>query len=167
MSSPLLSKPSDGETLYVYLVVFDGAISATLVREDAGVQKPVYYISKALLNSESKYQKLEKLAFALLITSRKLKHYFQSFPITVLTEYSLKSILRNLQATGRISKWATELGAYHIQYEPCTSIKGQVMADFVVEFTLNNSVLTLTSSTPDMWTFYVDGASNSKRAGLE
>jgi len=103
-SPPLLSKPKKDETLYVYLAVSNGAVSAALIREDEGVQKPVYYVSKALLDAETRYQKLEKLALALIVTSRKLKHYFQSFPITVLTEYPLGTILKGTQATGRLSK---------------------------------------------------------------
>ena len=100
--------------MFVYLAVSNGAVSATLIREDEGVQKPVYYISKALLDTKTRYQKLEKLVLTLIVTSRKLKHYFQSFPITVLTEYPLGIILKSPKATRRISKWATELGAYHI-----------------------------------------------------
>ena len=74
----------------------------------------MYYVSKALLDAETQNKKLEKLVLALIVTLRKLKHYFQSFPITVLTEYPLATILKSPQATRRISKWATELGAYHI-----------------------------------------------------
>ena len=49
-SPPLLSKPTKDETLFVYLAVSSGAVSAALVREDEGVQKPVYYVSKSLLD---------------------------------------------------------------------------------------------------------------------
>jgi len=74
---------------------------------------------------QTRYQRLKKLVIALFIISRKLKHYFQSFLITVLTE----------QATGRISKWATELRSYGLRYKPKTAIKSQVLADFIVDFT--------------------------------
>ena len=53
---------------------------------------------------QTRYQKLEKLVLALLIILRKLKQYFQTFPITVLTKHPLRSIMKNLKATGRISK---------------------------------------------------------------
>jgi len=94
-SPPLLSKPSKDETLFVYLAVSNSVVSAALVREDSGVLKPVYYVSKSLLDVETRYQKLEKLVLALIVTSRKLKHYFQSFPIMVLTEYPLGIILKS------------------------------------------------------------------------
>ena len=68
-------------------------------------------------------QKLEKLVLALFIISRKLKHYFQPFPITVLTEHPLRSIMKNPEATGRISKWTSELRSYELRYKPRTAIK--------------------------------------------
>ena len=61
-------------------------MSEALVREDEGIHKPVYYASYSMNSSQTRYQKLEKLVLALFIISRKLKHYFQTFPITVLNE---------------------------------------------------------------------------------
>ena len=63
------------------------------------------------------------MVIALFIISRKLKHYFQIFPITVLTEQPLKTIVENLEATGRISKRSSEFKSYGLKYEPRTSIK--------------------------------------------
>ena len=51
-----------------------------------------------------------------------------------LTQFPLKSILRSVDYTGRIAKWVTILGAFDIKYMPCTSVKGQVLADLVAEF---------------------------------
>jgi len=72
---------------------------------------------------------------ALFIISRKLKHYFQTFPITVLTEHPLRSIMENPEAIRRISKWASELRSYGLRYESRTTIKDQVLADFIADFT--------------------------------
>jgi hypothetical protein len=85
--------------------------------------------------SESKahYQPVQKLLYAVLITSQKLRHYFQEYSISVVTDYSLGDILRNQDATGRISKWAVELGALNIDLKPHTTIKSQAVVDFVAE----------------------------------
>jgi hypothetical protein len=71
-SPPLLSRAIPGETLYLYLVVSLTIVSATLIQEEDGVQKPVYFISQALHGAEERYVQMEKLAFALVIASRKL-----------------------------------------------------------------------------------------------
>ena len=94
-SAPLLSKPLDGETLFIYLAIFKHSVSAVLVHEDEGKQSPIYYVSKALLDAETRYNQLEKLALALIIAARKLRPYFQSHPITVLTSFPLKNILHS------------------------------------------------------------------------
>jgi len=82
----MLSKANDGETLFLYLVVSSHALSAALVREDARIQRPIYYIGKRFTGEEKNYPKLEKLAYCLLIASKKLRPYFQAHPIRVLTD---------------------------------------------------------------------------------
>jgi hypothetical protein len=69
-----------------------------------------------------------------LITTRKLRHYFQENSISVVTDYPLGDILRNQDATGRISKWAVELGALNIDFKPRTAIKSQALVDFMAEW---------------------------------
>ena len=91
---PLLSKPINGEKLYLYLVISKEAISATLFREKEKVQWSVYYVSKRLLDTETKYPELEKLVLALVITSRKLRLYFHTHSIEVLTNYPLRQVLQ-------------------------------------------------------------------------
>ena len=74
----------------MYLVVSPTAVSAVLVKEEDKVQKPMYYISKVLIEAETRYLKIKKLDYALMITARKLHHYFQAHPIVVFTDQPLK-----------------------------------------------------------------------------
>ena len=77
LSSPLiLSKPKKEEVLYAYLLVTDYAVSLVLVRNENGVQRPVYYVSKSLKEAETCYLPLEKAVLAIMHTTRKLPHYF-------------------------------------------------------------------------------------------
>ena len=85
--SPLLSKPVEGEPLYLYLAVTKYAILEALIREENKVQWPVYYVSKRLVDAETRYSKTEKLALAFVIAMRKLRLYFHSHLIRVLTNY--------------------------------------------------------------------------------
>ena len=105
-----------------------------LIWVDSGIQQPVYYVSKSLNEAEVHYLPLEKAILAVVHATRKLPHYFQAHIVVVLTQLLLKSILRSADYTGRVSKWDTILGAFDIKYMLHTSIKGQVLADLVVEF---------------------------------
>jgi hypothetical protein len=109
MNPPLLSRPVEGEILYLYLAVSTSAVSSALVQEDAGIQKPVYFTSKALRGAEERYPRIEKLAFALVISTRKLRPYFQAHAVRVLTEYPLKKVLQKIDLSGRLVNWALEL----------------------------------------------------------
>ena len=88
-----------------------------------------------MVDAESRYLPLEKLALALVHATRELPHYFQAHIMYVLTEYPLWSLLKRSDFTGRIAKWGTRLGLFDIRYKPRNSVKGQVLADFITEFT--------------------------------
>ncbi|KAI5338915.1 hypothetical protein L3X38_018187 [Prunus dulcis] len=180
-SPPLLSKPVPGEDLFVYLAVSDSAISSALIREELGAQHPIFYTSKALIDAETRYPKLEKLILALVVSARKLRPYYQAHRVIVMTDFPLRSILHSPDASQRLMKWAIELSQYDLLYRPKTAIKAQALADFVAEFTPSaekeklvnqkkeSSKADGTSAEPsqpgDMWQLRVDGASNQKGAG--
>jgi hypothetical protein len=75
-----------------------------------------------------------KITYTLLITSRKLSHYFQAHQIEVHTSSTLDEILNNWEVTGKIAKWVIELSMYDIIYKPRTTIKSQALSDLVVEW---------------------------------
>ena len=85
--------------------------------------------------AEMRYLPLEKAILAIVLGTRKLPHYFQVHIMVVLTQLPLKTILQSADYTRRIAKWGTILGAFDIKYMPHTSVKGQVLADLVAEFT--------------------------------
>ncbi|XP_077230952.1 uncharacterized protein LOC143864018 [Tasmannia lanceolata] len=104
-----------------------------LIREEHSQQKPVYYVSKVLHDAETRYQRVEKLAYALVMAARKLKPYFQAHTIKVLTNQPLRQVLHKPDTSGRLVKWAVELSEFDIRYMPRPAIKAQVLADFVAE----------------------------------
>jgi len=89
-------------------------VNGALVRKEEGIQKPVYYASHSMNSPRTRYQRLKKLVLALFVISRKLKHYFQTFLIIVLTEHPLRTVMKNSKASERISKWASELRSYRL-----------------------------------------------------
>ena len=90
---PLFAKPKDGEKLIIYLGVSQHVLSVVLIRGEDGVQYPVYYVSKSLVDAKTRYMPMEKLAYSLVMTSRKLLPYFQTHQIEVLTKYLSRQIL--------------------------------------------------------------------------
>jgi ribonuclease HI len=164
LTSPhLLSRTVPGEVLYLYLADSPTAISASLIREDDGMQKPVYFMSKALHEAEERYPQIEKLAFTLIMASRKLRPYFQAHTIRILTEYPLRKVMQKLDLSGRLANWAIELGQFDLEFVPRNAIKGQALVDFLVEFTNLQEV-----EEPEIewkWVIYVDGSLTRKDGG--
>jgi hypothetical protein len=78
------------------------AVNSALVREDSGIQKPVYFSSKAFHGAEERYPQIEKLAFAFIVSARRLRPYFQAHAIRVLTKYPMKKILQKPDLFGRL-----------------------------------------------------------------
>jgi hypothetical protein len=163
MNSQLLSRPVEGEIRYLYLAVSTPAVSSALVREEAGVQRPVYFISKALRGVEERYPRIEKLAFALVISARKLRPYFQAHAIRVLTEYPIKNVLQKPDFSGRLVNWSVELGQFDIEFHLRTAIRGQVLADFFLEFC--NIPESQDHVQVPTWVIYVDGSSQGQGNG--
>ena len=128
-SPPILTAPTEGENLLLYITATTHVVSTAIVveRPQEGhaypVQRPVYYINEVLSNSNVCYPTVQKLLYAILMTSRKLRHYFEAYQVSVVIEFPLADILHNSEATGRISKWASKLGALHLDFKPRTAIK--------------------------------------------
>ena len=132
---PLLSPSKERENLYLYLAVSTTTVSVALIREEAKKQLPVYYVSQAFQGAESKYPKIEKIAFALIVASRKLRQYFQANPILVITDQPIKNSMNRPKAARRMVQWVIELSQFDIEYLPRTAIKAQALADFIAKFT--------------------------------
>jgi hypothetical protein len=168
-SSLVLTPPKTHEDMMLYIAATSMVVSATIIveREEEGrmykIQQPVYYISEVLSDSKIQYPHVQKLLYALLITFRKLRHYFESHKITVVTDFSLGDILHNRDAARCISKWTVELGALNVDFTLQKVIKSQALADFVAKWT------EIQQPMPDVilddWKVYFDGSLKLGGAG--
>jgi hypothetical protein len=140
-SAPILTPPQDSESLYLYVAATTQVVSAIIVveRTEEGhalpVQRPVYYISEVLSETKARYPQVQKLLYAVVLTRRKLRHYFEDHPVTVVSSFPLGEIIRNPDAAGRIAKWSVELMGEMLAYAPRKAIKSQILANFVAAWT--------------------------------
>ena len=160
--APLLSPSVVGEELYLYLAITLYVVSSALIREEDKVQRPVYYTSKALRGAEGRYPQMEKLAFTLITASRKLRHYFQTHVINVMTDHPLKKVMNRLEAAGRLIQWVVELSKFDLKYQPRHAIKAQALVDFIVEFTPSHDE----TEDSERWVIHVDGSSTKHAGGI-
>jgi hypothetical protein len=119
------------------------------------VQRPIYFIGEVLADSKTCYPQIQKLLYAVLITRRKLRHYFESHPVMVVLAFPLGEVIQNRDATGRIAKWVLELMG-GITYTPWTTIKSQALVDFITEWTEIQTPLAVVDH--EYWKMYFDGS---------
>jgi hypothetical protein len=154
--------------LLLYVAASHAAVSAPLVQEKQDGQEkkqvPVYFVSEVLSPSKRNYTELEKVLYVVLMASRKLRHYFQSYHIIVPSSQPLKDIIRNREATGRVGKWATELNEFTIDYVHRSSIQSQVLADLIVDWTPGAQDEERTKDNK-AWTVFCDGSWGTFNAG--
>jgi hypothetical protein len=157
----ILSPPSPSEQLLLYVATSKATVSAALVREveaeKGKLQCPVYFVSEALSGSKLLYSELEKIAYAVIMATRKLRHYFEAHKVTMLIDQPLNDLFINKEASTRIAKWATELSEHTIDFAKRSAIKSQVLADFIVDWTSPSSVTTDEELVP-VWEIRCDGA---------
>jgi hypothetical protein len=122
----ILTSPDSSLPLLLYIAASPHVVSAALVqeqdREGATLQCPVYYVFEVLMTSKCNMTELEKISYAVVMASRKLRHYFEAFKVRVTSDRGLGELFRNPEASVRIAKWAAELSGYHITFEPRTAI---------------------------------------------
>jgi hypothetical protein len=119
----------DSEPLYLYVAAMTQVVSAAIVveRQEEGhalpVQRPVYFISEVLSETKTRYLQIQKLLYVVILARCKLRHYFESHPVIVVSSFPLGKIIHNREVTGRIAKWPVELMGETLTYAPRKAVK--------------------------------------------
>jgi ribonuclease HI len=163
-----LTPPSSGTPLLLYVAASHATISATLVQEKQNgqikKQALIYFVSEVLSPSKKNYTELEMVLYAVLMASRKLRHYFQAYHIIVPSSQPLKDIMRNREATERVRKWAAELNEFTIDYVHRSLIQSQALADFIADWTRGAQDEERINDA-EAWTIFCDGFWGTFSAG--
>jgi hypothetical protein len=169
-NAPILVPLAPEEALLIYVAATTQVVSVAVIveRREEGhallVQRPVYFISEVLSETIVRYPQIQKLLYAVILTRRKLRHYFESHPVTVVSSFPLGEIIQSREASGRIAKWAVELMGETLSFAPWKAIKSQVLADFLAEWT--DTQLPTTPIQPKLWTMYFDRSLMKTGAGM-
>nr|GEX04524.1 hypothetical protein [Tanacetum cinerariifolium] len=141
----MLTALKEKEELVIYLAAAKEAVSTVLMTKRDGKQMPIYFVSRALKGLKINYTLMEKLILALMLSS--------------------------LEVAGRLLKWRFKLEGHDIHYRPRTSVKGQILADFIVERPKDDLSYTPMKDKEellDLWILFTNGSSciDGSRASL-
>jgi hypothetical protein len=138
MSPPVLRAPKAGNPFKMYIVAQEWVIGAVLLQEENGKEFPVAYVSRRLLDVETRYVFVEKLCLSLYYVCSQFRHYILSNSCIVACQYDvIKHILLKPILSGRMGKWAYPLVECDLAYEPLRSMKRQVVANFIVDHAID------------------------------
>jgi ribonuclease HI len=140
----------------------DTVIGSTLIQEFEGKERVIYYLSRRLVDAETRYSAIEKLCLCLYFSYIKLRHYLLSAECTVICKDDVVKYMLSMPIlNGRISKWILALSEFDLRYESAKAVKGQVMTDFVTQHC--NTVDSLEVAP---WTLFFDGSTCGEGAGI-
>jgi hypothetical protein len=159
-SAPVLKAPQAGVPFRLYIAAEDKVIRAVLTQETKGKEHVVTYQSRRLVDAEARYTFIEKLCLCLFYACTKCRCYLLSSHCIVSGQTDvIKYMLQNPIMSDRIGKWAYALIEYDLAYGPLKFMKGQVIADFIVEHRVDDThELDISYLTVTPWNLYFDGS---------
>jgi ribonuclease HI len=159
-SPPVMKAPMVWIPFRLYIAAEDVMIGAILMQVTEGKEHIITYLSRRLIDAETRYSFIEKLCLFLFYACSKLRHYLLSSTYVVACQADvIRHLLQQSILSGRIGKWAYALIEYDLAYEPLKSMKGQVVADFIIEHSVDqNSYESCNLVSIHPWKLFFDGS---------
>jgi len=162
-SPPILVPPQKGKPFKLYLSANETAIGSALVQEFEGKERVVYFVSRGLLDAETRYSPVEKICLCLYFSCTKLRHYLLSAECIIVSKDDVVRYMLSLPIlNGRIGKWILALSEFDLRYESAKAIKGQVLADFVTQHCGSDETMV----EPVPWSLFFDGSACGVGSGI-
>jgi hypothetical protein len=144
---PVLVPPQRDKSFYIYLLVGDTSIASVVVQVYDSKEKVVFYLSRRMLDTETRYHEMEKLCLCLFFTCTKSRHILLFVEIIIICKSDIiKHMLSAPVLKGWLGKWMFTLSKFDIQYQPAKAVKGQALADMIAE-RINTNIATLSVQT--------------------
>jgi hypothetical protein len=139
----VLVPPQRGKPFYIYLSMGDTSIASVVVHVYDSKEKIIFYLSRRMLDTETRYHEMEKLCLCLFFTCTKLRHILLFAEIIVNCKSDIiKYMLSAPVLKGRLGKWIFALSEFDIRYQPAKAVKREALADLIVE-RINTNIATL------------------------
>jgi hypothetical protein len=159
----MLVPPQWDRSFYIYLLVGDTSIASVVVQVYDSKKKVVFYLSRSMLDTETRYHEMEKLCLCLFFTCTKLQHILLFAEIIVICKLDIiKHMLSAPVLKGQLGKWMFVLSKFDIRYQPAKAVKGQALADLIAK-RINTNIATLY-----VWALamYFDGSACEDGCGI-
>jgi hypothetical protein len=152
---PVLVPPQQDRPFYIYLSVGDTSIASVVVQLYDDKERVVFYLSRRMLDAETRYPDMEKLCLCLFFTCTKLRHILLSAEVIIICKSDvIKHMLSAPVLKGRLGKWMFALSKFDIRYQPAKAVKGQALADLIAE-RVNTNIAALSVRA---WAMYFNGS---------
>ena len=160
---PVLVPPWQDMPFYVYLSVGDTSIASVLIQKHDDQERVVFYLSRRMLDAETRYPEIEKLCLCLFFTCTKLRHILLSAETIAIGKSDvIKHMLSAPILNGRLGKWMFALSEFDIRYQPAKAVKGQALADLIAD-RVNTDVSALFVCA---WAMFFDGSACDDGCGV-
>nr|XP_023914050.1 uncharacterized protein LOC112025620 [Quercus suber] len=177
MNLPTVQAPIHKKPLLLYLANNLYAIGALIAQKDEdGTEQPVYYISRALKDAETRYPRAEGACLAIVYASQRLRHYFLAYEVWLMTKsHAIKVLLQQSILSGRISQWLLQLSQYDLRIGTPRAVKNQAIAGLLAQFPgeedfpLNDEVpgeVAMAEEVGEQWVMKFDGSSTAQSGGV-